>query len=128
MRAIEVQRLETYPLLVWDPAGDDTVTIREARAGETALRDGMLATRYIERELPDGTTEREYQRVTWSEIAFAECWATFAGANIIYNGVPLFVGDISHEHFAQAWSVLPDELIEEWHGKVREHNPDWSVA
>jgi hypothetical protein len=128
MRAIELPRVETYPLLAWDPAGETTVTLREARAGETALRDGMLAIKYIERELPDGTLEREYRQTALSEIAYVEAWAAFGSSNLVYNGIQMFRADMDAEQFATAWGLLPDELTLEWHALVKQHNPNWSVA
>jgi hypothetical protein len=126
-------------LLEYDPDGDTSVWIRQARAHEEAQRDRLWAKTMIERDTAEGTY-REIYDLPGMELVSTECWLTFEDANIlmeraigkgkdgedIIETYKLFRKGMSQSEFKDAFGKLPMDLIMEWHAKVREINYHWA--
>lgn len=129
-----------------DPSKTTWVTIRQGRGGQDMQRDQLWAEFALERD-EQGKVKLEHYKMPGTKAIFVEAWLTFIDSNIIlkrkkrdqrtgkpitddegkpiYETVPMFKAGMSQSDFEARFSVLPREVIREWHGHVRRLNPDW---
>jgi hypothetical protein len=139
MKAVEKAAEVEKKLLLWDPAGDDSVTIKQARGGEQERIEAYLG-RFSMQFREDGVQ----QSFDWNqaEISFLRCWLTFVSSTLqeAYDeeteekGVikkekkfrPMFPVDLKENEFRRKFNALPAVLRREWESKVLEVNPHWA--
>ena len=116
-------------LTEWDESGQTTVTIKEARFGESLRRSQFLNRMTIER---DYQGSREVRELSGADLVALELWLTFVEADIFYQADEdpeshnLFFHHMNEQAFLDALELLPDDLVLEWHRGVTELNPIWS--
>jgi len=124
-----------FQLLQTDPAGETTVTIRQAtRAAQDRRTDLTAEATRIWNDAEVGKIEVK-QRISMADLQRLEVYMTLCGCNIedadggaLFkfkndgNGRPHLA---SENQFARAWGQLPDEVASEIHAKVLEVNPQW---
>jgi len=117
---------ETKQLLKWDPAGDDTVTIKQARAREEAIRDQLWSKTVRESRAGDEAgTSREIFELPMAELVFTEIWLTFTDSTLKRKGKILFTPAMTRSQFKGVYDTLPVPLLREWRKAVLEVNPQW---
>jgi hypothetical protein len=127
-----VQPAVTHVVILkgWDPSGETTVTIREARHGEETQRERALTPTVRERLDASGIT-REYTSLPLADLAYLECWLTFVDATILTENqgqmTRLFQPGMSEVAFRHAFAQLPPELVSEWQQVVTKINPHWNI-
>lgn len=122
-RSIEPALIIPRQLIKWDPQGDDTVWIRQARQGEQLARSQLWSDVAV--ETVNGKQRQIYKTQTEFRKAL-ECWLAFSDCNLEMAGTGrLFQKGMGEEAFHKAFAKLPPELAEEWHRLVLEINPHW---
>ena len=122
MRAVGDALITKIDLVTWDPDGETSVWIRQARQGQHARREALFAKTKVQRG-DDGVTE-VYEWPT--ELSRLECCLTFEDANIIGpDAKPMFRKGMAESEFNKAFDDLPPELAQEWHTAVRQVNRQW---
>ena len=131
IQAKPVQKTFTIPSSVY---GDASVTIRQARTGDSIMRAELVAqTSYV---VNDGFGEQEIrQRFNWEEMKRYDVFLTLVDCDIVMEddkGEPVgswftFVNGKLQDRvaFDRAYNALPIEISEAIHEKVLEVNPQW---
>jgi len=128
---------KTFELLQTDPAGETSVTIRQAtRAAQDARMDLTAEASRIWNDAEVGRVEVK-QRISLADLQRMEVLMTLCACNIEdEDGQPLFKFKrdstgrshlASEKQFEHAWGSLPDEVAREIHSKVVEVNPQWGT-
>ena len=145
MRAVTQALIQKCDLLEWDPAGDTSVWIKQARGLEEGRRDLLFTTMKMQ-DQEIGEPMRIVE-LPGPELVILECWLTFDDANIMEEVkiketvdagdgkkkeeekvklVSMFSKSMSEKDFRRAFNRLDRTLIVEWHAKVWEVNPHWA--
>ena len=136
MHAVEAILPVWKKLLRWDPAGDDMLLIKPARAGESMQRTALFTEVRFEQD-EDGDETRVF-RAPGDRQAMIECWLTFVESTL-QERVPLDIADpeqgtrtqdmfpkgLSQMEFESKWRTLDEPLWREWWACVLEVNPQW---
>lgn len=135
MRSIEEVQEVVRKLTRWDPAGDDWVKIRQARATDNARRSKLLTRSMIERETANGI-EREIYDYPLFELQYVECQSTFVDSSLTITRIlpdgskkteQLFQEGMSEAAFKKVWDGIKEpKLLAEWQELVWEVNPHWA--
>jgi hypothetical protein len=135
MHAVEEALVDTFKLTKWDPAGDDQVTIKQARGGEIRQRATIFSKVSYKREVEEMEGGIETTEIRdWSpvDLEMMELWLTTVDSTLMFKRKgsqklePVFVPGMTYAAFVKIYAELPDELTAEWHEKVWEMNPDWN--
>lgn len=120
----------------WDPDGDSSITVRQARQWQHEKREELFAeTSRVWREGDMGEVELK-SRVSFSEVTRTEVFLTLVDSNLPdETGKPIFkfrkdgngrqILDMTSTEFSYAWGQLEPELCAEIHDKVLEVCPMW---
>jgi hypothetical protein len=125
-----------------DPEHPTTISIKQARVKQNAERSQLLSTFRTERARSKDAYGDEVEATVIQlpvyDLVLKEIYLTMVDCNIgTPNGKPLFTFSRSKDGsylnmtwaaFADAAGLLPDEALEEIHGKVIEVNPHWRIS
>ena len=122
--------------LGFDPSGEATITIRQARTGDVIKLGDLFSnqTRTWDEDAKDMV--KLTQKWNPDELKRERAFLTVVGLDLEDNsGKPIFKFkedkafgaslDMSRSAFIKVWNILPSELTEEIHTWILQVNPQW---
>jgi hypothetical protein len=124
--------------LAFDPTGESTVTIRQAKSGDLVHMDNLFKEQTQIWDGDDFNTIQLKKQFNPQEVKRERAYLTLVAADIEdEEGNPIFRFKdgpngpqlaMSRADFVTAWNELPPMLTEEIHDLVQAQNPVWNPA